>query len=278
MFKRRTSRFGFTLIELLVVIAIIAILAAILFPVFAKAREKARQITCASNEKQLGIAFLAYSQDYDEQLPFGNCGIEVGSANLRGWNGEGWAANIYPYVKSTGAYKCPDDPNQSSQISYAFNEAFLIPTAGYAGTPSIAGFASPAKTVLLSEMSNNNNINLASNSTEEGDPVNAGFWGTNNQTGYWGGTLETGWLGADSGIYMNSPPNNSFPAQGIHSNGSNFLCCDGHVKWMLGDRVSPGVAAPTSTSIATANGSTTNGYPTAEGTGGTVYQLTFSPV
>ena len=67
------QRRGFTLIELLVVIAIIAILAAILFPVFAKAREKARQITCTSNEKQLGLAFLQYVQDYDETYPSTYC-------------------------------------------------------------------------------------------------------------------------------------------------------------------------------------------------------------
>jgi prepilin-type N-terminal cleavage/methylation domain-containing protein len=67
--RHEMKRNGFTLIELLVVIAIIAILAAILFPVFAKVREKARQASCASNEKQLGLAFVQYIQDYDESMP-----------------------------------------------------------------------------------------------------------------------------------------------------------------------------------------------------------------
>src|SRR5688572_20769118 len=72
----RRERAGFTLIELLVVIAIIAILAAILFPVFAQAREKARQTSCLSNMKQLGTSFMMYTQDYDERLP--NSGLEAG--------------------------------------------------------------------------------------------------------------------------------------------------------------------------------------------------------
>lgn len=92
---------GFTLIELLVVIAIIAILAAILFPVFAKVREKARATACLSNEKQLGLAIMQYTQDYDETYPRSNTPPD----HLN------WGQAIYPYVKSVGAYKCPDNPS-----------------------------------------------------------------------------------------------------------------------------------------------------------------------
>jgi len=90
-------RKGFTLIELLVVIAIIAILAAILFPVFAKAREKARQSSCLSNVKQMALAWLQYAQDYDECLP------------PQYWNGRYWAQLIRPYVKNDQIFICPSD-------------------------------------------------------------------------------------------------------------------------------------------------------------------------
>ena len=86
----RQNKTAFTLIELLIVIAIIAILATILFPVFATAREKARQTACASNLKQFGIALLQYEQDYDEFVPAGN-------GYLAGWGGQ-----LYPYIKSVG--------------------------------------------------------------------------------------------------------------------------------------------------------------------------------
>ena len=98
---------GFTLIELLIVIAIIAILAAILFPVCSQAREKARQTTCSSNEKQLGTAFLQYIQDYDETYPVG----------IRTYYGAGWGGQIYGYVKSTAVFQCPDDSLSASFVS-----------------------------------------------------------------------------------------------------------------------------------------------------------------
>lgn len=93
------SRKGFTLIELLVVIAIIAILAAILFPVFARAREKARQTSCLSNLKQLGLGMLMYAQDYDECTPVAYSGINW-------WNGT-WRERLLPYVKNYQIYDCP---------------------------------------------------------------------------------------------------------------------------------------------------------------------------
>src|SRR3989304_367263 len=94
MYHRRSK--GFTLIQLPLVIAIIAILAAILFPVFAKARDKARQATCLSNVKQLTLALLMYAEDYDEGLPAAT-----------GWGNYGWWGRIRPYTKSSGILHCP---------------------------------------------------------------------------------------------------------------------------------------------------------------------------
>ena len=120
--QRKATSPGFTLIELLVVIAIIAILAAILFPVFARARENARRSSCLSNLKQLGLGFAQYVQDYDSQYPqphtftayYGNADLgEVFPPDALGAGTEtnrrrtSWAAAILPYVKSTQVYTCP---------------------------------------------------------------------------------------------------------------------------------------------------------------------------
>ncbi|RYG75457.1 DUF1559 domain-containing protein [bacterium] len=107
---------GFTLIELLVVIAIIAILAAILFPVFGRARENARRASCQSNLKQIGLGILQYVQDYDEKYP------QCRSSNIpapNGWNNvyAPWHLAIYPYVKSLQVYKCPSNPYDDKMIN-----------------------------------------------------------------------------------------------------------------------------------------------------------------
>ncbi len=146
-FRKRSA--GFTLIELLVVIAIIAILAAILFPVFAKAREKARQTTCASNEKQLTLGFLQYVQDFDETFP----------SEYLAYNNSYWPQRVYPHVKSTAVFSCPDDPTPNdianslagkgddySQISYGWNPALGVTLST---GKTLAQINSPADTCLL---------------------------------------------------------------------------------------------------------------------------------
>jgi len=141
---RTANRSGFTLIELLVVIAIIAILAAILFPVFAQAREKARQASCISNLKQISTAIIMYTQDYDEKFPLffaGQCARVTnplnandtpgGSAGPGRWNM--WQNQIYPYLKNWDVYGCPSDTVAAStnttekfyDLSYGYNYGYL---------------------------------------------------------------------------------------------------------------------------------------------------------
>jgi len=125
--QNQNKKSGFTLIELLVVIAIIAILAAILFPVFAQAREKARQITCVSNAKQIVLGILQYAQDYDEGMPITFNGTNMyGSGDVQyntsepDYSGQqtGIPAEILAYTKSTQIQECPDDhPDNGTEIS-----------------------------------------------------------------------------------------------------------------------------------------------------------------
>src|SRR5690349_3326588 len=142
---QRRMRPGFTLIELLVVIAIIAILAAILFPVFAQAREKARLTTCLSNQKQVGTGLMMYAQDYDETLPawpFGTNGVIDNAVFRNGWQWAMWVDAIMPYVKSKGVFACPSGSTSSSflrgpagnqiTVHLAFSEYIMNSTRGLA--------------------------------------------------------------------------------------------------------------------------------------------------
>ncbi len=136
-------RRGFTLIELLVVIAIIAILAAILFPVFARAREKARQSSCLSNVKQIGLAFLQYNQDYDETWPLMAWNSTTGwEPAISGW----WGGELGPYIKNTRIFICPS--RQTDTVcSYVLN--------AYVNGRADATITAPAGTVTMADSTSN---------------------------------------------------------------------------------------------------------------------------
>lgn len=140
---RRQHHNGFTLIELLVVIAIIAILAAILFPVFARAREKALQSSCSSNLKQIGLGLMMYIQDYDEMLPFGHC-----SSDTADWAASKYWYNIItPYTKNADIIKCPSD--KYSAVGYGWNYPHNPYRASYGGAMSMADLKAPAERLAL---------------------------------------------------------------------------------------------------------------------------------
>ncbi len=279
-------QFGFTLIELLVVIAIIAILAAILFPVFAKAREKARQITCASNMKQLGLGFIQYQQDNDEKNP---SGVAYGA---------GWAGEIYSYVKSTGVYKCPDDAQNviygnSMPISYAFNTNL----AGGGPQGALASENAPASTVLLCEVTGANaqiTVDATENTVGGASFVSPGVDGLDAITTAGANNFNDiindkdgtdGTTDPNRGItkYATGPMGGITPTNltqdytgltGRHTDGSNFLATDGHVKWMRGVAVSPGTNAAAATDAQAADTGNRNAAGTSNlGTAA----LTFSP-
>jgi prepilin-type N-terminal cleavage/methylation domain-containing protein/prepilin-type processing-associated H-X9-DG protein len=115
------KRVGFTLIELLVVIAIIAILAAILFPVFARARENARRASCQSNVKQIMLGVFQYTQDYDEKFPM----VHNETATLPSAD-KSWYNNLQPYLRSTQIYKCPSDTNDTAAVNATYPVSYIV--------------------------------------------------------------------------------------------------------------------------------------------------------
>ena len=138
---KKVIRAGFTLIELLVVIAIIAILAAILFPVFAQARESARATSCLSNMKQIMTGMIMYSQDYDESFPGSRIQRLPGNQDGDATNGHiiGYRTVTYPYLKNKQVWACPSNPNRNSateeddkqfKTSYASNGVLIYDTYG----------------------------------------------------------------------------------------------------------------------------------------------------
>ncbi len=223
--RHKTAR-GFTLIECLVVIAIIAILAAFLFPVFARARENARRTSCASNLKQIGLGLLQYVQDNDETLPrsfYGSGAAPSDAANYK------WMDCIFPYVKSEAVFDCPSDGKSpryrrsqgANYGSYGLNGAYGSggdaqnpPRSSAAYLVHLAQLAAPSGTVWITD---NNNADETSSGGSSGGSY--GFFWTNA---------------------ANNPPIQNI-GDGTrqlsqiaerHLETVNVLWCDGHVKAM----------------------------------------------
>ena len=283
-------RKAFTLIELLVVIAILGLLAAILFPVFASVREKGRQTVCASNLHQLDLAVEAYTQDYDGHHP---ASTDVSPFTGRSFvNSIAWAGRIYPYVKNTPVFHCPTDatPGVTTApprvtVSYSLN-------SNLAAAPSESSLASPSRTILLFEVSDDQAaVTLPSEGIDgtapqvsaTGDGVNGALL---NLTGL--GAVRTDGAMYATGLMDNRGDGSRLPfdqypdRDGRHSGGSNFLAADGHVAWRRGPQVSAGGNALASSDVQAAAGCQIHslgirgGYPCAEGTAGGKYALTFS--
>ena len=212
----RRRRGAFTLIELLVVIAIIAILAAILFPVFAQAREKARQAACLSNTKQIGLGLMQYVQDYDETMPlpgyFPNRTAPEPYAGRRSWR-----SDIQPYIKNTGVFQCPSyrfpnsfTPEVRADFKDSLDEQAGIPL-GYAGSLFWAhqNFAPNGR--AIAEVTRPASIIAAMESRYAF--ADMGTW-----------TVEWTWNGPFKGVATGQG------AYITHTGKSNWIFFDGHVK------------------------------------------------
>jgi prepilin-type N-terminal cleavage/methylation domain-containing protein/prepilin-type processing-associated H-X9-DG protein len=221
-------RRAFTLIELLVVIAIIAILAAILFPVFARARESARRASCLSNLKQIGLGMIMYTEDYDEHVP----PIDINAAaDTNANNPYGWADAIQPYLKSTQIFQCPSeqwgtkyngDPSHygSGYTDYWMNIMLSKPSYQGSGGVSIAEIDYPSQMVFLAD--------------------GGGTWA--NGPSYYSSARYS-----SNGVSKSSAPigycnATSAPHLAVimddgakrHLDGTNFAFADGHAKWVKG--------------------------------------------
>jgi len=205
---------GFTLIELLVVIAIIAILAAILFPVFAQAREKARQTTCLSNLKNMGTAIIMYTDDYDETYPYGS--MDMGNGT---WYT--WLQILTPYVKNEKIWFCPSSPLRTNAASYNYSSnRHMMPYYIYPSDPvapvSMPAIKTPADIATIFDGSYYS-------------IVRDNLW----LCGKWGVYLPGAYEVTGNYAYQGSDSQGkSDYEKGRHNYGINITYADGHAKFM----------------------------------------------
>jgi prepilin-type N-terminal cleavage/methylation domain-containing protein/prepilin-type processing-associated H-X9-DG protein len=217
---------GFTLIELLVVIAIIALLAAILFPVFARARENARRISCLSNQKQIGLAFMQYSQDYDERLPPYTGNDQVSRSDYAGLAQYGWAVLLDPYAKSVQVFQCPSDKVKPG-IGTSGNYSDYVYNYNIGVTPGVITVGGvqiqPSKSVKLAEFSHVSNTIMTWDATTIYSPYGTSFWYMDEYT------FKTYAVDAPGGHPVYDGHADSVRR---HLEGANYVFADGHAKWI----------------------------------------------
>jgi len=210
---------GFTLIELLVVIAIIAILAAILFPVFARARENARRASCLSNLKQMGLGTMMYVQDYDDTYPNAEELKSDGSTVLAYWS-----TTIQPYVKSTQLFRCPSTSSTSTlNGNYGANALVFITQRSGNDLTNHLGYQALKMSQVVS----------ASTTYMLMDAGNYEVWAreAHRNTYGWGYIPGVGQYGGDCGKATSSIQNDDCES-GRHFGGVNVAFADGHAKWL----------------------------------------------
>lgn len=250
---------AFTLIELLVVIAIIAILAAILFPVFAKAREKARAISCLSNEKQISLAVLQYVQDNDEYYPM--CQANIGSNPYYAPDSYSWQTAIQPYIKSGatdadlpgngghsvygGVFSCPSWPVTGAQEYVVRADVFPWGYQPNSNTSSpvcaISKIDSPASEVMAWETGKNGYYQMVGNTK-----VYIGAVTFNSDAYAWTTGAAGGWMTDIANVYDCDYPDGTTSYWDAcyelpryrHDGTSNFMFLDGHVKAVVKGRLS----------------------------------------
>ena len=265
---------GFTFIELLVVISIIGLLAALLFPVFARVREKGRQTSCLSKERQIGLGVFLYVEDHDGMF-FSNGTLMAGT---------GWAKKCYPYVRSAQLFRCPDDPNRVRQgqdgrysftaypVSYGLNTNLC----GGRGRPAatLPGFTAPARTVLLFEVANDaSSLGWDSPRPRPGDWDDGSVAGNGNSGVTWHTPEDCPACVLDyeplyaTGDMGGRRVNGNVGSRARHGGGANYVAGDGHARWLRPEAVSSGNNALSPDARQREN---------SAGTGEGEYALTFS--
>jgi prepilin-type N-terminal cleavage/methylation domain-containing protein/prepilin-type processing-associated H-X9-DG protein len=209
---------GFTLIELLVVIAIIAILAAILFPVFARARAKAQQTSCLANIKQLALACTMYAADHKDSFPY---------TLYNTWSGGypcnhvyNWIYYVLPYVMNGQIFVCPSVKDLGADNAPYGNFKADVKRSGYAGNNVVFGYKGN-RGAMTSQITNSSQVIMIGDAGVNYNLIN-------NPYAYWEASTQS---------YYGTPASYHWPTYAVHNEGTNFGYCDGHAKWMKWENI-----------------------------------------